>query len=66
MLLIYRDKGKFMKFRNNELKIVMYFVVMCDIIEVNKRFFLFVVGEESGVRFVDLLGGRLKVNESFK
>lgn len=66
MLLTHRDKGKFMKLRNNELKTVMHLAATRDTTEVNKRSLLFVVGEESGVRLADLLGGRLKANESPK
>lgn len=63
MLLTHRDKGKFMKLRNNELKTVMHLAATRDTTEVNKRSLRFVAGETSGVRLADWLGARLKTNE---
>lgn len=66
MLLTHRDKGKFMKLGNNELKTVMHLAATRDTTEVNKRSLLLVVGEESSVRLADWLGARLKTNQTPK
>ena len=53
MLLSKRDKGEFMELRNNKLETVMHSAATQDNTEVNKRFIIFVVWEETGVRLAD-------------
>ena len=66
LLLTHRDKGKFLKLRNNELKTVMHLAATRDTTEVNKRSLLFVVGEESVVRPAVWLAARFKTAETPK